>query len=215
MKATSEIVIPNEVLSAESERLAARNLRRSRLFVLLLGPSAVGKSTIISELNKQNGNSFVYVSPFMTRSNRPGETDKVSIDDGTFQQMEDAGEFVVVNNMYNVSYGTPLKGVLEPLAEGNTPILDYPLNNVSALKRPEYDLLGIYVYPPSIDSWRHRMESTGRNMNGRLETGAQELGSLALLGYDHPDIDLSIVNADGNTASAAAEIIRTLGTYTS
>lgn len=204
----SEFRVSDSLHSREIERVKQRNLSRNRLFVLLLGPSATGKSTIISEMNDQSQEcGFEYVKPIMTRPNRPGETDKVHVSDQEFDLLDQAGDFVVVNGLYGVRYGTPLKGILEPLQCGNVPILDYPLESVHALQRPEYDTLNFYIYPSSIEEWQGRVESSGRNTAGRLESGIRELGSLATSGLIHPDIDISIVNADRRADRAAAEIL--------
>jgi len=193
---------------AEITKTIQRNLTKSRLFVLLLGPSATGKSTLIQELNAQSTDTtFEYVKPIITRPNRPNETDKVSVSDSEFDTMQAKGEFVVVNGLYGVRYGTPLQGITSPLSKGNTPILDYPLDTVRALQRPEYDTLNLYIYPPSLETWRGRIESSGRNLDGRLEAGTRELGSLAMAGFNHPDIDVSIVNAEGAAAEAAHDIL--------
>lgn len=204
----SEFHISDNLRVQEFERLQQRNLCRDRLFVLLLGPSATGKSTIIAEMNDQSQDcKFEYVKPIMTRPNRPGETDKIHVSDQEFDLLDQADEFVVVNGLYGVRYGTPLKGILDPLQKGNVPILDYPLETVHALQRPEYDTLNFYIYPSSMEEWRGRIEASGRNTAGRLETGIRELGSLATNGLLHPDIDISIVNADGQADRAAAEIL--------
>lgn len=204
----SEFRISDSLHAQEVERVKERNLSRDRLFVLLLGPSATGKSTIISEMNHQSQEcEFEYVKPIMTRPNRPGETDKVHVSDQEFDLLDQAGEFVVVNGLYGVRYGTPLKGILEPLKRGNVPILDYPLETVHALQRPEYDTLNFYIYPSSIEEWQGRVESSGRNTAERVESGIRELGSLATSELFHPDIDISIINADGQAGRAVAEIL--------
>ncbi|MES2971300.1 MAG: hypothetical protein V4702_03205 [Patescibacteria group bacterium] len=209
----NKIIFAPEQRSAELDLAHERKLLKDRLFILLLGPSGVGKSTIIKELNNLTGNTrFSYVKPFMTRPLRPDETDKISISSEGFDQMKDRSEFVVVNDRYHVRYGTPLSGILSPLSQQITPILDYPLETVPALQRPEYDTLNFYVYPASIEEWKQRMESSGRNMNGRLEAGLHELGRLAALGFVHPDIDLSVVNADGASSAAAHDILECIDT---
>jgi ribose 1,5-bisphosphokinase len=204
----SEFSFPTSHRQAEIGKTLRRELTKERLFVLLLGPSATGKSTIIEELNRQASDTyFEYVKPIVTRPNRPNETDKISVADSEFDAMEASGKFVVVNGLYGVRYGTPLEGILSPLSRGNMPILDYPLETVSALQRPEYDTLNFYIYPPSLEAWRGRIESSGRNTDGRLEAGTQELGSLAVAGFSHPDIDVSIVNAEGAASVAANDIL--------
>lgn len=207
----SEFVFSASHRQAEIKKTLQRNLKRSRLFVLLLGPSATGKSTLIQELNAQaTDTTFEYVKPIITRPNRPNETDKISVSDTVFETMHAQGEFVVVNGLYGVRYGTPLHGITSPLSRGNVPILDYPLETVDALQRPEYDTLNLYIYPPSLETWHGRIESSARNLDGRLEAGTRELGSLAIAGFIHPHIDVSIVNADGAAAEATHDILNVI-----
>ncbi|MBU4010588.1 MAG: guanylate kinase, partial [Proteobacteria bacterium] len=47
-------------------------------FLLLLGVSGVGKSTLIREL-KRLDERFIYISPYMTRPLREGESDKIEV----------------------------------------------------------------------------------------------------------------------------------------
>jgi guanylate kinase len=212
----NKIEVPSQQLKDERIRLLKRKIRPDCMFVLLHGPSSTGKSTIIREMNALADNfSYDYVRPIMTRPNREGEVDKISVDDTDFDTMQSQGAFVVVNSLYAVRYGTPIAGILQPLADGNVPILDYPLSTVESLRRPDYDLLHVYIYPPSIESWRERMEATGRNVNGRLEQGMQELAALAMGNYAHPSIDLSVVNHDGAQQEAAAQIHQTVLTIRS
>ena len=177
---------------------------------MLLGPSATGKSTVIGGLMQQGLQEFSYVKPIMTRPNRPGETDKISVGDEAFDAMEADGQFVIVNNLYGVKYGTPLRGILDPLETGQTPVLDYPLSTADRLLRTEYDTLNVYVYPPSVEAWVHRVESSGRNAHGRLEAGLDELTALERSGYRHPAIDISVVNRDGMSEASAQEILAVL-----
>ncbi|MEO6109823.1 MAG: hypothetical protein ABIP50_02340 [Candidatus Saccharimonadales bacterium] len=191
-----------------------RALAKARTFILLLGPSSTGKSTLIHEMQPLMDTKLEYVKPIMTRANRPEETDKISVSDGEFDAMQSDDAFVVVNNLYGVRYGTPLHGILEPLAKGDTPILDYPLATIDKLSRPEYDTLNFYVYPESILAWTQRMNESGRNTNGRLEAGLDELASLAIKKFIHPAIDISIVNRDGAAVEAARDVVNTFYSVT-
>lgn len=211
----NELIFPADLRQAEINKTRQRNLSKERLFVLLLGPSATGKSTLIKELNIQTQDTkFDYVKPVITRPNRPNETDKVSVSDEAFDAMEKKGEFVVVNNLYGVRYGTPISEITSSLEKGDIPILDYPLETVAALQRPEYDTLNLYIYPPSIEVWRGRIESSGRNLDGRLEAGISELGSLALRGFSHAHIDVSVVNHEGSATETAKDILSVIDQVT-
>jgi len=192
-----------------------RNLKLNRIFVLLLGPSATGKSTIIDELRSRNdGLPFEYIKPIMTRLNREGETNKISVSEAEFCRMKKLGRFVVVNNLYGVSYGTPLDSITESLDKGRIPILDYPLATVNLLKRPEYDTLNFYIYPPSINEWKKRMDDTGRNNNDRFQSGLRELDNLTGSNYCHENIDISIVNNTDSIEKVSDEIVQAIQAVT-
>ena len=98
----------------------------SGLFVLLLGPSGVGKSTIIKELAKEL--DITYVTPVMDRPSRPGETEKTSLAPEEFTKKEEAGEFLVVNHLYGSRYGTPRQTVEQILSARKIAVLDFPLS---------------------------------------------------------------------------------------
>jgi len=183
-----------------------RTLRRNKLFVLLLGPSGVGKTTIIQALNDQTNGTYPYISPYITRDLRPGETEKTSISDAEFDRLEQAGEFVIVNALYGVRYGTPLKTITNCLTSGRVPILDFPLEKVSKLRRGEFDLLNIYVFPPNIAEWRSRLDNANRNNSNRFEQGIEELGMLSQLPKSHPDIHYSVVSRSGDIPKIANTI---------
>jgi len=50
------------------------------------------------------------------------------------------------------------------------------------------------------------LEALGISLSG-LEAGTRELGSLAMEGFNHPDIDISIVNTEGAVVEAAHDIL--------
>lgn len=81
-------------------------IRPKAFFTLLLGPSTVGKSTLIRAMNAASGDRFKYISPFTTRPLREGEQDKISVSDEEFDEMQLSGVFVYVNPLYGVRYGT-------------------------------------------------------------------------------------------------------------
>lgn len=116
--------------------------RDGHLFVLLLGPSSVGKSTLISALNEITDDRFVYVNPYTTRDARIND-DKIAVADEEFDRLEQAGIFIQVNHLYGARYGPPLANIHTALTAGKIPVLDFPLDKIGELERPEYDLLNI------------------------------------------------------------------------
>lgn len=67
------------------------NTDASTKLLLLLGPSGVGKSSIIRELQATDAR-FVYVTPYTSRVLRPEETDKVHVTADQMDELEKNGD---------------------------------------------------------------------------------------------------------------------------
>ncbi len=145
-------------------------------FLLILGPSGVGKSTIIEELCRLDSR-FVYISPYMTRSLREREINKISISGEQIDKMWNRGELLVINEIYGVRYATPKLPIVQALAERNFPVLDWPITRLKVMTQWFSGQLHIvYVSPPSIDVLRQRLARDKRDTDGnRLQCACKEL----------------------------------------
>lgn len=155
-------------------------------FLLLLGPSGCGKTTIIHELRRLD-NRFIYISPYITRPLRDGEQDKIAITDEVMDAMDQAGEFLVINPIYGIRYGTPRTPILQAFVGGKFPVLDWPADrmdimiNAFTMDR----LYVVYVAPPNLAELRKRLEKDGRDKDGtRLAAGVSELARYRAGDYD-------------------------------
>lgn len=163
-------------------------------FLLLLGVSGVGKSTVIRELRSLDPR-FEYVSPYTTRQLRDGETDKIHVSDEVMDRMESTGEFVVVNNLYGVRYGTPREPIVTSLQRGSFPILDWPIQKLKIMQEL-FPLYVVYITPPSIEKLTRRLNIDGRDNNGsRLSNALAELKRFQK-GEFEGMCDISVVSED-------------------
>lgn len=154
-------------------------------FLLLLGVSGVGKSTIVQHLKKLD-DKFVYISPYMTRPLREGETDKIPVSGPEMDRMEKAGEFVSVNELYAVKYGCPRKPIVDALEAGKYPVLDWPVDRLEIMEK-EFPgrLYKVYIVPPSIGELRSRLAKDSRDGDGtRLRMAETELHEYLAGKYD-------------------------------
>ena len=143
-------------------------------FLLLLGPSGVGKNSIIEELIRLD-NRFVYISPFMTRSLREREKNKISISGEEMDEMWGRGELLVINELYGIRYATPRLPIVQALAKGNFPVLDWPISRMDVMTQAfPGQLHVVYVSPPSIEALRQRLSKDGRDIDGHRLRSAQE-----------------------------------------
>lgn len=145
-------------------------------FLIILGPSGVGKSSIIEELILLD-NRFVYISPFMTRSLREKEKNKTFISGEEMDEMWNRGEFLAINELYGIRYATPLLPIVQALAKDNFPVLDWPISRMDVMTRAfPGQLHVVYVLPPSIEVLQQRLSKDGRDADGyRLRSAQEEL----------------------------------------
>lgn len=154
-------------------------------FLLLLGPSGVGKSTIIRRLCVRDSR-FVYISPYVTRSLREGEMDKIPISDQLMDEMEARGEFLVINKLYEIRYATPRRPIERALVEKRFPILDWPVNHMDVVQSAfPHQLFVVYISPPSQETLRGRLANDGRDLGGmRYQAAEDELNRFLRGEYD-------------------------------
>lgn len=187
----------NKEISVNYERPEIKTPR----FVLLLGPSGVGKSTIIRDLH-QKDDRIQFVSPIIDRPNRPGEIEKISITKEAFTELEENDFFLVVNSVYGNRYGTPSASVDEMLQDGRIPILDFPLNRIDKLERYRDMLYNIYIVPPTLGTLHTRINKDERGLdNERYQEGRRELLELFKNHFQHPDIHNVVINRDTTQSS--------------
>lgn len=143
-------------------------------FLLLLGVSGVGKSTIIRKLRSIDSR-FKYISPYITRMLRSGEMDKICVTDNAMDEMDRNGEFLTINKKYGIRYATPLRPIVEALNEARFPILDWPINRLNIMEGSFSGRLSvIYLVPPSVEELERRLSKDSRDENGSRILEARE-----------------------------------------
>ncbi len=176
-------------------------------FLLLLGPSGVGKSAIIDELLKLDSR-FIYISPFMTRPLRDGERNKIPVNDEEINIMWNEGKFLVVNELYDgIRYATPLSPITQALTQKCFPVLDWPVSQMSIMAKTfPNQLYSVYVFPPSIDILRERLSRDGRDSTGsRVQSACKEFEEFFSQRYDNL-FDVSISCEEGKLLEIASTI---------
>ena len=135
---------------------------RKGKFIIISGPSGVGKGTICNVLLKEL-NAWYSVS-MTTRNIREGEVDGINyyfISKDEFKKRIDDG-LLLEYNVYNDNYyGTPKDKVLEKLEEGVDVILEIEVNGARNIKKIFPDTLLIYIAPPSMEILKERLIGRG------------------------------------------------------
>ena len=176
---------------------------RGRL-VVLAGPSAVGKSTVVHRLRTDVPDLYFSVS-MTTRQPRPGEVDGkdyffVTAED--FQRRIDAGEMLEWADIHGglQRSGTPAGPVREALAAGRPVLVEVDLVGARNIKRLMPEASTVFLAPPSWEVLVERLTGRGTEpedvIRRRLETARGELEAQG-------EFDNVVVNDDVETAVAA------------
>ena len=114
------------------------------------------------------------------------ESDKIHISNETMTLMDANGEFLVINELYGVRYGTPSSPIKKALEEKNFPVLDWPISHLEIMTNAFPNQLHIvYVSPPSWEVLEKRIEKDQRNKNtDRMEVARKELELFEAGGYE-------------------------------
>lgn len=155
----------------------------SRL-VVLAGPTAVGKGTVVRALRDRDPSVYVSVSA-TTRSPRPGEIDGVHyhfIGREDFAARVEAGEFLEHAVVHGVnSYGTLRGPVDQRLAKGEPVLLEIDLQGARQVKESMPDAHFVFLAPPSWEELVNRLVGRGTEDEAererRLATAREELAA--------------------------------------
>ena len=178
--------------------------------VVLAGPSAVGKSTVVNRLRGEVPNLYFSVS-MTTRAPRPGEIDGtdyyfVSADD--FQQRIDSGEMLEWADIHGglQRSGTPAGPVREALEESRPVLVEVDLAGARNIKRLMPEAQSVFLAPPSWEILVERLTGRGTEtadvIERRLTTAREELDAQG-------EFDTVVVNDDVDQAVAAIARILT------
>lgn len=184
--------------------------RASRGRVLVLsGPSAVGKSTVVKRLRQQVPDLHFSVSA-TTRSPRPGEVDGQDyhfVTPDRFDELIGSGEMLEWAEIHGGLHrsGTLSAPVKEAADAGKPVLIEVDLAGARAVKGAMPDAVSVFLAPPSWEALRDRLAGRGTEtpevMARRLATAEAELAAQG-------EFDVVVVN--GQLESACSELISLL-----
>ena len=195
-------MIPNETRIAQ----ASTSGPKGRL-VVLAGPSAVGKSTVVREL-KSRIPDLVFSVSVTTRAPRPDEVDGVDyrfIDWTEFQRMIDGGELLEWADIHGgiQRSGTPLAPLRRALDAGHPVLVEVDLEGVRQVRQNMPHAVFAFLAPPSWEELVIRLTGRGTEdetvIARRLETARGELA--AQTEFDHVIVNNEVSTATDELAS--------------
>ena len=171
--------------------------------VVVAGPTAVGKGTVVARIREQHPDVKFSVSA-TTRPPRPGEIHGehyLFVTDAEFDQLVETQqmlEWAVVHGQHR--YGTPRGPIEEALNNGSSIILEIDIQGARQVKDAMPEALLVFLLPPSWEELVRRLRSRGtessEEQTRRLETARVEFDAQS-------EFDVTIVNDDVDVAAEA------------
>lgn len=179
---------------------------RRPLPIVLAAPSGAGKTSLARALVERHADIVFSISA-TTRPRREYERDGIDyyfVDDAGFDAMLAAGELLESARVHGRRYGTPVRGIREPLARGQTVVLDIDVQGARQVRASMPEAVLVFVLPPTVDELLRRLSSRASESAGeqreRMRTAIEELRSTE--GFDYV-----VVNDDFETALRVLEAI--------
>lgn len=133
------------------------------MIIVLVGPSGVGKDTILKKLLMWDKDLDVAVS-HTSRDQRPGErhaTDYHFCSREQFEMMYHREEFIETNEFDGNLYGIKKSSLKDVINRNKTPVVILDVNGADALISNYDDVLSIFIEPPSLPELRKRLVKRG------------------------------------------------------
>lgn len=161
--------------------------------LVISGPSAVGKTTLVNELvNRKCG-----VSPpsYTTRKRRESETGEPYkfIDENSFRVMRHRRLLAEYTEVFGAWYGM-LKGQIENSLKENNVILIRDVEGMKKVKEAYPDAVTVFINPPSIEVLTERLrqrKDSKKVTQARIDSIWTEMANGALYDYRVTNTDFN------------------------
>lgn len=140
-------------------------------FLVLVGPSGVGKSTIVREIIKLH-EDIKYSISATTRRPRKDEVngkDYYFLDIPTFKNWIKEDKLYEWALVYGDYYGTPREHVDAFIGESHDVIFDLDIQGAISVKSQREDTVTVFLLPPSKEELKRRLLKRGDNENAVIE----------------------------------------------
>ncbi|MFH1382947.1 MAG: guanylate kinase [Chloroflexota bacterium] len=159
------------------------------LFLVLSGPSGVGKDTILARM-KELGLPLSFITTVTTRQRRPTERNAVDyrfVSTERFQEMLAENELLEWAKVYGNYYGVPKQAVKQALEKGRDAIVRVDVQGAASIKKILPQAVFIFIMPPSVEESSARLKArsteTVADLDLRLKTAREEIAQLPLFDY--------------------------------
>jgi len=175
------------------------------LFIVLSGPSGVGKDAVLGRL-KATETQMRFVVTVTTRPRRAAERDGIDylfVTLKEFERLKNSNELMEYARVYGNWYGSPVQPVREALQEGRDCIVKVDVQGAASIKKIIPKAVFIFLMPPSLEELgkrlRLRYTESPSQLEIRLKTAAHEIKQVR-------HFDYVVMNNHGGIDSAVADI---------
>ena len=188
-------------------RLRGANMARP---LVVVGPSGVGKGTLIAMLQREFPDKFGFSVSHTTRSPRPGEvhgTHYNFVDKSTMERDIENGKFLEYAHVHQNIYGTSFAAVKTVTKSGKICLLDIDVQGAELVKKSDLNAAYVFIAPPSMEELERRLRGRGTESEDavlkRLENARKEMAKKDVEGF----FDAVIVNDDVDKAYEALKSV--------
>ncbi|UVL89229.1 guanylate kinase [Pseudomonas sichuanensis] len=148
---------------------------------IVSAPSGAGKTSLVTELIKQDPHVRVSVS-HTTRAMRPGEAHGVNyhfVVHEEFKALIAQGDFLEHAEVFGNFYGTSRSALQETLDQGFDLILEIDWQGAQQVRKLMPEARSIFILPPSQQALRQRLDGRGQDSEeiiaGRMKEAVSEM----------------------------------------
>jgi len=176
----------------------------------LVGPSGVGKSTVLREVRKRCGARFSVSAT--TRERREGEVhgeDYLFVDRPVFESMIRDREMLEWAEVFGEYYGTPGAPVMEAREAGEAIVLDVDVQGAAQLHERLPEAVYVFLLPPSDEVLAQRLRGRGTDSEETIRRRLAKAKAETRTARDSGVFDLFVVNDELSEAvRQVADILR-------
>jgi len=180
--------------------------------LVIVGPSGVGKGTLINKLVEGAHSQFGFSVSHTTRQPRTGEKHGEHYFFTTKEQFAKEvaeGKFLEWAEVHGNLYGTSVGAVRRVLETGRVCILDIDVQGARSVRKTPLKAIFVFIAPPSLEDLAKRLVGRGtesvEQIKRRLGNAKNEINSLNDKGlYDYLIINDNLEEAVGKLKSIAA-----------
>jgi guanylate kinase len=182
-KKNDKVIFDTDEMNALTDIISQLSIQteNNKKPLIILGPSGVGKDTIINMFLKKYPEIFYKLVSFTTRKIREGEKEGIDyfyITKEKFQEKKNENKLIGIQE-YNDNFYASDKSKLEELMNKGEKIiiLNYNIETANKVK-DELDFNCIAILPPSEDELRNRLKHRGtkpEEMEKRMKNSLKEM----------------------------------------